>query len=150
MLSDESFCVNRKKRKMPYMHMEPEEKHVIPSSQMVLKSLHGSKDDEKTSLWKRKGKRRAKGSTMEGLKQEELDPNLEFPSSSSCKSLTFPRRPDFGSLGTKCLVKANHFLAKIPESDISHYNVRWKQVIVLIRRFLQRGNRNMKVECVFC
>ncbi|KAG6587931.1 Protein argonaute PNH1, partial [Cucurbita argyrosperma subsp. sororia] len=109
---------------MPYMHMEPEEKHVIPSSQMVLKSLHASKDDEKTSLWKRKGKRRAKGSTMEELKQEELDPNLEFPSSSSCKSLTFPRRPDFGSLGTKCLVKANHFLAKIPESDISHYNVK--------------------------
>lgn len=135
------------KRRMPYMQMEPEEKHVIPSSQMVLKSLHGSKDGEKTSLWKRKAKRRAKGHAMEGLKQEELDPNLEFPSSSSCKSLTFPRRPDFGQLGTKCLVKANHFLAKIPESDISHYNVRWKQLIVLIKRFLQRCNINMKVDC---
>ncbi|XP_022144917.1 protein argonaute PNH1-like isoform X2 [Momordica charantia] len=109
---------------MPYMQMEPEEKHVIPSSQMVLKSLHGLKDAEKTSLWRRKGKRRAKGSAMEGLKQEELDPNLEFPSStSSSKSLMFPSRPGFGQLGTKCLVKANHFLAKIPESDISHYTV---------------------------
>lgn len=122
-------------RKMPYMQMEPEEKHVIPSSQMVLKSLHSSNDGEKTSLWKRKGKRRAKGPVMDGLKQEKLDTNLECPSSSSCKSLTFPRRPDFGQLGTKCLVKANHFLAKIPESDISHYNVRWKQ-LVLIRRLL--------------
>lgn len=108
------------------MQMEPEEKHVIPSSQMVLKSLHGLKDAEKTSLWRRKGKRRAKGPAMEGLKQEELDPNLEFPSStSSSKSLMFPSRPGFGQLGTKCLVKANHFLAKIPESDISHYTVSW-------------------------
>lgn len=109
--------------------MEPEEKHVIPSSQMALKSHHGSNDGEKTNLWKRKGRRRAKGPSMEGLKQKELDRNLEFPSS-SCKSVTFPRRPDFGQLGTKCLVKANHFLAKIPESDISHYNVRLKQIIV--------------------
>ncbi|CAK9329549.1 unnamed protein product [Citrullus colocynthis] len=109
---------------MPYMQMEPEEKHVIPSSQMALKSHHGSNDGEKTNLWKRKGRRRAKEPSMEGLKQKELDRNLEFPSSSSRKSVTFPRRPDFGQLGTKCLVKANHFLAKIPESDISHYNVK--------------------------
>uniref|UniRef100_A0A0A0LUC9 PAZ domain-containing protein n=1 Tax=Cucumis sativus TaxID=3659 RepID=A0A0A0LUC9_CUCSA len=108
---------------MPYMQMEPEDKYVIPASQMALKSHHGSNDGEKTSLWKRKGRRRAKGLPMEGLKQKELDPNLEFPSS-SCKSLTFPRRPNFGQLGTKCLVKANHFLAIIPESDISHYNVK--------------------------
>ncbi|KAL3626338.1 Protein argonaute 10 [Castilleja foliolosa] len=44
-----------------------------------------------------------------------------FPSSS--KSLTFPARPGFGQLGTKCIVKANHFFAELPEKDLNHYDV---------------------------
>lgn len=48
--------------------------------------------------------------------------DMGFPSSS--KSLTFPLRPGFGQLGTKCIVKANHFFADLPEKDLNHYDVR--------------------------
>ncbi|CAA0823030.1 Protein argonaute 10 [Striga hermonthica] len=44
-----------------------------------------------------------------------------FPSSS--KSLNFPARPGFGQLGTKCIVKANHFFAELPDKDLNQYDV---------------------------
>ncbi|KAK6161499.1 hypothetical protein DH2020_004880 [Rehmannia glutinosa] len=47
--------------------------------------------------------------------------DIGFPSSS--KSLTFPSRPGFGQLGTKCIVKANHFFAELPEKDLNQYDV---------------------------
>ncbi|KAL0376661.1 UNVERIFIED_CONTAM: protein argonaute 10 [Sesamum calycinum] len=52
-----------------------------------------------------------------GLCQSEMG----FPSSS--KSLTFPTRPGFGQLGTKCIVKANHFFAELPDKDLNQYDV---------------------------
>lgn len=48
---------------------------------------------------------------------------MGFPSSS--KSLTFPARPGFGTLGTKCIVKANHFFAELPNKDLNQYDVRF-------------------------
>lgn len=47
---------------------------------------------------------------------------MGFPSSS--KSLTFPARPGFGQLGTRCIVKANHFFAELPNKDLNQYDVR--------------------------
>ncbi|KAL0414474.1 UNVERIFIED_CONTAM: protein argonaute 10 [Sesamum radiatum] len=46
---------------------------------------------------------------------------MGFPSSS--KSLTFPTRPGFGQLGAKCIVKANHFFAELPDKDLNQYDV---------------------------
>lgn len=46
-----------------------------------------------------------------------------FPSSS--KSLSFAQRPGYGQIGTKCVVKANHFLAELPEKELNHYDVRF-------------------------
>lgn len=51
-----------------------------------------------------------------------------FPSSS--KSLSFAQRPGFGQLGTKCVVKANHFFAELPEKDLNHYDVRYIHICV--------------------
>ena len=45
-----------------------------------------------------------------------------FPTSS--KSLTFARRPGYGQVGTKCIVKANHFFAELPDKDLNQYDVR--------------------------
>ncbi|KAL3613183.1 Protein argonaute 10 [Castilleja foliolosa] len=39
------------------------------------------------------------------------------------KGLIFLDRPGFGQLGTKCIVKANHFLAELPEKDLNQYDV---------------------------
>ncbi|KAL7251682.1 hypothetical protein ACSBR1_013521 [Camellia fascicularis] len=44
-----------------------------------------------------------------------------FPSSSKC--LSCAHRPGFGQLGTKCVVKANHFFAELPDKDLNQYDV---------------------------
>ncbi|VFQ85364.1 unnamed protein product [Cuscuta campestris] len=47
--------------------------------------------------------------------------DLGFPCSS--KSLSFASRPGYGTLGVKCIVKANHFLAELPDKDLNQYDV---------------------------
>ncbi|KAK7388752.1 hypothetical protein VNO78_23579 [Psophocarpus tetragonolobus] len=69
----------------------------------------------------RRRDRRRSQCKQERLQETRLDSQLV---SSACKSLVFPARPGYGQLGTKCLVKANHFLADISASDLSHYNVK--------------------------
>ncbi|KAF9615336.1 hypothetical protein IFM89_022987 [Coptis chinensis] len=41
----------------------------------------------------------------------------------SQKVLKFPARPEAGTVGMKCVVKANHFLVKLKESDLHLYDV---------------------------
>jgi eukaryotic translation initiation factor 2C len=43
---------------------------------------------------------------------------------SSSKAIRFPLRPGKGSVGTRCLVKANHFIAQLPDKDFHQYDVR--------------------------
>uniref|UniRef100_M8BKB5 Protein argonaute PNH1 n=1 Tax=Aegilops tauschii TaxID=37682 RepID=M8BKB5_AEGTA len=40
------------------------------------------------------------------------------------KGLSFCRRPGFGTVGARCVVKANHFLAEIPDKDLTQYDVK--------------------------
>jgi eukaryotic translation initiation factor 2C len=48
--------------------------------------------------------------------------DVGFPTSS--KSLNFAPRPGYGTVGTKCIVKANHFFAELPDKDLNQYDVR--------------------------
>jgi eukaryotic translation initiation factor 2C len=41
----------------------------------------------------------------------------------SSKALRFPQRPGLGQAGMKCIVKANHFLAQLPDKDLHQYDV---------------------------
>lgn len=41
----------------------------------------------------------------------------------SSKSLRFPLRPGHGKIGVECIVKANHFLAALPDKDLHQYDV---------------------------
>ncbi|XP_078148835.1 protein argonaute MEL1-like [Carex rostrata] len=41
----------------------------------------------------------------------------------SSKSIGYPDRPGFGRAGTKCVVRANHFLVEITDKDLYHYDV---------------------------
>ncbi|CAL9759948.1 unnamed protein product [Musa acuminata subsp. burmannicoides] len=45
-----------------------------------------------------------------------------MPASSS-KSMRFPVRPGKGTFGIKCVVKANHFVAELPDKDLHQYDV---------------------------
>ncbi|XP_061986596.1 protein argonaute 10-like [Populus nigra] len=51
----------------------------------------------------------------------EMEMGLGFPTSS--KSLSLAPRPGYGQVGTKCIVKANHFLAELPDKDLNQYDV---------------------------
>ncbi|CAM8932722.1 unnamed protein product [Rhodiola kirilowii] len=41
----------------------------------------------------------------------------------SSKAVRFPLRPGMGSTGKKCIVKANHFFAELPDKDLHQYDV---------------------------
>ncbi|XP_030973791.1 protein argonaute 10 isoform X1 [Quercus robur] len=49
------------------------------------------------------------------------EPEMRFPTSS--KSLSFAPRPGYGQVGAKCIVKANHFFAELPDKDLNQYDV---------------------------
>uniref|UniRef100_A0A8R7UUN6 Argonaute linker 1 domain-containing protein n=1 Tax=Triticum urartu TaxID=4572 RepID=A0A8R7UUN6_TRIUA len=42
---------------------------------------------------------------------------------SSTKSVRFPMRPGKGTFGSRCIVKANHFSAELPDKDLHQYDV---------------------------
>ncbi|XP_010270731.1 PREDICTED: protein argonaute 1-like isoform X2 [Nelumbo nucifera] len=45
------------------------------------------------------------------------------PVAPSSKSMRFPPRPGKGSTGIRCIVKANHFFAELPDKDLHQYDV---------------------------
>lgn len=63
----------------------------------------------------------ANGSVENGG-NNSCDVAMGFPTSS--KSLSFAPRPGYGQVGTKCIVKANHFFAELPDKDLNQYDVR--------------------------
>lgn len=65
-------------------------------------------------------RRRHNKSNHKALK---LDSNSVLSPPAPCKGLVFHKRPGYGQLGTKCVVKANHFLAQMSISDLFHYSV---------------------------
>ncbi|KAL2533071.1 Protein argonaute 1 [Abeliophyllum distichum] len=56
-----------------------------------------------------------------GIQSEAASSQAMQPASS--KSMRFPLRPGKGSSGTKCVVKANHFFAELPDKDLHQYDV---------------------------
>ncbi|XWS28646.1 hypothetical protein CRYUN_Cryun25bG0088800 [Craigia yunnanensis] len=42
---------------------------------------------------------------------------------SSSKAVSFPRRPGLGTVGEKCMVRANHFLVEVANKDLHYYHV---------------------------
>jgi len=77
---------------------------------------------QKCTERRRKSKKRRNQIKTDKSQETGVDSKLvPYP---TCKSsLMFPCRPGYGQLGTKCLIKANHFLVDISVSDLSHYNV---------------------------
>ncbi|PKA46781.1 Protein argonaute PNH1 [Apostasia shenzhenica] len=73
-------------------------------------------------------RRRGKGRAKAELKPPEVASRELVPANFddrpvSSKGIAFQRRPGFGQMGSKCIVKANHFLAQLPDKDLSQYDV---------------------------
>ncbi|GER56724.1 argonaute 1 [Striga asiatica] len=58
----------------------------------------------------------------EQMQQLSVAPIQEIQPVSS-KSMRFPLRPGKGSCGIRCIVKANHFFAELPDKDLHQYDV---------------------------
>ncbi|XP_010249941.1 PREDICTED: protein argonaute PNH1-like [Nelumbo nucifera] len=112
---------------------DPHEKHVVsrkplqnsmnqqkPPPQM-LKNCSVCLQDQKKNIGRRRGKGRGKAAQVERPKQVDL--NLDVGPPVSTKGIVFHRRPGYGLVGTKCIVKANHFLAELPDKDLNQYDV---------------------------
>ena len=123
LLIEGSLCTEVAKMLMK----DTKENHVItrePLQNSMNQKLKNEEcmEDTKKIIARRKGRRRGKGNKVEKLPVAKHDEDV-VSLAASRKSLMFHRRPGYGQLGTKCLVKANHFLANIPDSDICHYSV---------------------------
>lgn len=60
----------------------------------------------------------------------------------SSKSIRIPARPGFGTVGTRMIVKANHFLVEVADRDLSHYDVS-VLLTVLIKSHTLYGNSKL-------
>ncbi|RZR79217.1 hypothetical protein BHM03_00004859 [Ensete ventricosum] len=71
---------------------------------------------------RRRGRGRTKAVEREVKQEVEVGLETVAPPVSS-KGVVFCRRPGFGQAGTRCIVKANHFLAELPDKDLNQYDV---------------------------
>uniref|UniRef100_A0A5B6ZDV3 Protein argonaute N-terminal domain-containing protein n=1 Tax=Davidia involucrata TaxID=16924 RepID=A0A5B6ZDV3_DAVIN len=56
--------------------------------------------------------------------QQPSQPSTSLqPLPASSKALRPPARPGFGTVGRKCVVRANHFLVQVADNDLHHYDV---------------------------
>ncbi|PWA60381.1 Argonaute/Dicer protein, PAZ [Artemisia annua] len=110
---------------------EPEQKHVISKRITRGGTLNDKKlcnvdekSDGKNLVKKRNGRRRGRGKCLEKSSQLMLEDSTMQIACGSDKRIEFHRRPGYGQLGTKCVVKANHFLADLADKELTQYNVK--------------------------
>lgn len=74
-----------------------------------------------------------------------LSPEMQ-PASS--KAVRFPLRPGKGSYGTRCIVKANHFFAELPDKDLHQYDVSCLCSAIYLILFFSSGDLISSCLCV--
>ncbi|CAN4094334.1 unnamed protein product [Withania somnifera] len=119
------------------MKLDPQQKHMVSrtplqeslnqNAQPQISGERRIEEVKRSNVGKRRGRRKGKGILVD--KMQDANSNFEVSSacsasSSSERSLVFPRRPGYGQLGTKCLVKANHFIAELSKRNLSQYSVK--------------------------
>ncbi|XP_052199612.1 protein argonaute PNH1-like isoform X2 [Diospyros lotus] len=123
---------------------EPKQRHVVStrrplqdsmnqhsSAQMPLRNHESSEEVKKKSEGRGRGRRRSGRAAK--LDTQQTPENGADQSALPEKSLVLHRRPGYGQLGTKCVVKANHFLAQISGKDLAQYSVKIKPEVNSIK-----------------
>ncbi|CAI0400263.1 unnamed protein product [Linum tenue] len=57
------------------------------------------------------------------IQEESSGQAIQAAPPASSKSVRFPIRPGKGTVGSRCVVKANHFFAELPDKDLHQYDV---------------------------
>ncbi|KAG1335528.1 hypothetical protein COCNU_03G016470 [Cocos nucifera] len=122
---------------MPLRHLAKDpargEKHVV-SKKPFQNSINQQQQQQleshitlpvaaKKSSGRRRGRGRAKVAAESPLAKPEMETGVHAGPPVSSRGIGFLRRPGFGQVGTKCIVKANHFLAELPDKDLIQYDV---------------------------
>ncbi|XP_042382741.1 protein argonaute PNH1-like [Zingiber officinale] len=103
------------------------EKHIL-SKKPVQSSMKQHKADvvppkEPKSAYRRRRRGRGKPTDPRQAKLDQEAANESVSPPVSSKGIAFCRRPGFGQEGTRCIVKANHFLTELPDKDLTQYDV---------------------------
>ncbi|XP_048136222.1 protein argonaute 5 isoform X1 [Rhodamnia argentea] len=61
--------------------------------------------------------------SLSGEFEQRLTLQAPSPPPLSSKGTRHPPRPGFGTVGRKCVVRANHFLVEVADKDFHHYDV---------------------------
>ncbi|RWW29289.1 hypothetical protein GW17_00006190 [Ensete ventricosum] len=89
---------------------------------MNQQKLHGGcpLPEVKKNMERRRGRRKGKTDVDPAT---EIETGLSVSPPVSTKGIFFCRRPGFGQVGSRCIVKANHFLAELTNKDLIQYDV---------------------------
>ncbi|KAF9589390.1 hypothetical protein IFM89_023422 [Coptis chinensis] len=131
---------------------DSQEKHVVsrkPLQNSMNKQNYASQPLQNCPVCLKDNKKRARNrrsrgkgkdiQVVENLKEIGVHHDLQVEPFVSSKGLMFHRRPGYGQAGTKCIVKANHFLAELPDKDLNHYHVTITPEPVVSSRRLNRA-----------
>ncbi|XP_047334251.1 protein argonaute 10-like isoform X2 [Impatiens glandulifera] len=127
----------RQMNKNPEQQQQQQQSIVIKPISMKTEQNGGSKGPSTPPQVKNRGRRRGMGGRKSDQSDLSLRPssrpciappatvveNIEMGFPSSSKSVSLAIRPGYGQLGTKCIVKANHFSTELPDKDLHQYDV---------------------------
>ncbi|KAJ3691927.1 hypothetical protein LUZ60_012277 [Juncus effusus] len=108
------------------------EKHIIISTKKPLQNVNNQQQkveittlplQERKKCSNRRRGRGNKGNKAGVITTLPLQSGLVVGPPVSSKGIAFKSRPGFGTIGTKCVVKANHFLVQLPDKDLNQYDV---------------------------
>ncbi|XP_047075118.1 protein argonaute 1B-like [Lolium rigidum] len=106
-------------RTVPELHQAP---HVQYQAPVVSPSASGAGSSSQPAAEVSSGQLQQQFQNLAILDQSSTSQAVRPPPASS-KSVRFPLRPGKGTYGDRCVVKANHFFAELPDKDLHQYDV---------------------------
>lgn len=132
----------RAPRKQPLQSSVPQPK--VETADMAPPEAGGKKCGSGASGRRRGGRARGKAPGEQAAARASIAPPVVGPPVSS-KGVAFCRRPGFGTVGARCVVKANHFLADLPDKDLTQYDVSGHSSPLAKKSRVHRGSAGVLV-----
>ncbi|KQK00677.1 protein argonaute 1A isoform X2 [Brachypodium distachyon] len=103
---------------LPELHQAPQVQHQVP----VVTPSPRETGSSSLGVDMNTGQLQLQFQQLVNLGQSSSGQGIQLAPPSS-KSVRFPMRPGKGKLGNRCIVKANHFSAELPDKDLHQYDV---------------------------
>ncbi|VAI68922.1 unnamed protein product [Triticum turgidum subsp. durum] len=106
-------------RTVPELHQAPDVQYQAP---VVSPSASGAGSSSQPAAEVSSGQVEQQFQKLDISDQSSTSQAIQ-PAPASSKSVRFPLRPGMGKCGDRCVVKANHFFAELPDKDLHQYDV---------------------------